>query len=667
MRLEKRYSNLFEPFKIGKLEIKNRFVMAPMGPGGLSTPDGAFNEKGIEYYVERAKGGTGLIITGICYVENEIEKKAMPTMPCPTLNPVSFIKTASQMTERVHAYDSKIFLQLTAGFGRVAIPAILRGEAVAPSPIENFWNPKIMCRELTTEEVETIVKKFAEAAVIAKMSGFDGVEIHAVHEGYLLDQFTIALFNKRTDKYGGDLIGRLRFPIEIVQAIKKACGDDFPVSLRYSVKSYIKGIRQGGLAEEEFTELGRDIDEGLEAAKILEEAGYDAFNADAGTYDSWYWNHPPMYQKKGLYLPLTEKLKKVVNVPVLVAGRMEDPELASSALEEGKADAIVIGRGLLADPQLPNKIKSGKVDDIRPCLGCHDGCMGRIAQVKPLCCAVNPQVGREAEYGVKPAEKTKNVMVIGGGVAGMEAARICASRGHKVSLYEKGDTLGGVLLAAGVPDFKKDDIRLVHWYEKQLKDLKVDVHLNTEVTKELVDEINPDVVVVATGSTPKQLNIPGIERTLQATDVLLGKKKVGDKVVVIGGGLVGCELALWLAKQGKKVIIVEILKDILSAGMPIPHMNSEMLKDLLKFYNVEIRTNTSIAAVNDTGAVVKTETGEEIIAADSVIMAIGYDPDNRLYKQIAPYKAETYLLGDARKVQNIMNAIWDAYEVARNI
>lgn len=665
--MEKKYSNLFEPFKIGKLEIKNKFVMAPMGPGGLAAADGAFNKRGVEYYVERAKGGTGLIITGICYVENEIEKKAMPTMPCPTLNPVSFMEIGSEMTERVHAYDSKIFLQLTAGFGRVAIPAILLKEAVAPSPIDNLWNPNIMCRELTTEEVETMVKKFAEAAAVAKMSGFDGVEIHAVHEGYLLDQFTIALFNKRTDKYGGDLKGRLRFPIEIVKAIKKVCGEDFPVSLRYSVKSYIKGIRQGGLPNEEFQELGRDTDEGLKVAKILEDAGYDSFNADAGTYDSWYWNHPPMYQERGLYLPLTEKLKRVLDVPVLAAGRMDSPELASRALEEGKADAIVIGRGLLADPQLPSKIKTGNTDDIRPCLACHDGCMGRIAQVKPLSCAVNPQTGREAEYGIEPAAKIKNVMVIGGGVAGMEAARVCTLRGHHVSIYEQGGKLGGTLLAGGVPDFKEDDLRLVHWYEKQLKDLNVDEHLNTKVTKELIDAVSPDAVIVATGYTPKRLEVPGVEKAIQATDALLGKKQIKDKVVIIGGGLVGCELALWLAKQGKQVTIVEVLEKILSSGLPIPHMNSTMLKDLLNFHNVEIITGTSLAAIKDTEAVVKTKSGEKAIEADSVVMAIGYNPENSLYKQIAPDMDEVYLLGDARKVQNIMNAIWDAYEVARNV
>jgi len=665
--MSKKYRNLFEPFQIGKLEIKNRFVMAPMGPGGLSNADGAFNEKGVEYYVERAKGGTGLIITGLNYVENEVEKKVMPSMPCPTINPASYIKTASQMTERVHAYDAKIFLQLTAGFGRVAIPSVLRGEAVAPSPIDNFWNPKIKCREMTTEEVEFMVKKFAEAAVIAKMSGFDGVEIHAVHEGYLLDQFTIALFNKRTDKYGGDLMGRLRFPIEIVQAIKKACGSDFLVSLRYSVKSYIKGIRQGGLYEEEFTELGRDTEEGLQVAKILVEAGYDALNADAGTYDSWYWNHPPMYQRKGVYLHLTDKLKEVVNVPVLVAGRMEDPDIASRALEEGKADAIVVGRGLLADPYLPNKIKAEKIGDIRPCLCCHDGCMGRIAQIKPISCAVNPQAGREAEYGLKPAEKIKKVMVIGGGVAGMEAARVCAVRGHEVSLYEKGDSLGGVLLAGGVPDFKEADLRLVRWYEKQLEDLKVDVHLNCEVTKEKVDNIKPDTVIVATGAVAKTLNVPGIEKAFEAIDVLLGKKKVGNRVVVVGGGLVGCELALWLAKQGKDVTIVEALEKILSAGLPIPHMNSAMLKDLLAYYKVNIITKATVSRVNDKNVVIKRETDEETIPADSVVIAIGYNPKNDLYKEIEQDYAETYLLGDARKVQNIMYAIWDAYEVARNI
>jgi 2-enoate reductase len=287
--MKEKYYNLFDPIKIGKLEIKNRFVMAPMGPGGLCDSDGTYNERGVEYYVERAKGGTGLIMTGVTMVENDIEKCALPSMPCPTLNPLNFVTTGKKMTERIHAYGAKIFLQLSAGFGRVSIPSIVGNTAVAPSPIPHRWLNGVTCRELTIEEIKTYVRKFAESAVIAKKAGFDGIEIHAVHEGYLLDQFAISFFNNRTDEYGGSLENRLRFAVEIVQAIKEACGQDFPVSLRYSIKSFIKDWKQGGLPGEEFEEKGRDIEEGIEAAKMLEAAGYDAFNGDVGSYDSWYW------------------------------------------------------------------------------------------------------------------------------------------------------------------------------------------------------------------------------------------------------------------------------------------------------------------------------------------------------------------------------------------
>jgi 2-enoate reductase len=273
---------------------------------------------------------------------------------------------------------------------------------IAPSAIPNYWDPTVTCRELTTEEVESLVKKAGESAEIAAASGFDGVEIHAVHEGYLLDQFTIELFNRRKDKYGGNLEGRLNFPIEIVKEIKKRVGRSFPVSLRYSIKSYIKDWNQGGLPDEKFEERGRDIEEGLKVAKILEKAGYDAFDADGGSYDAWYWAHPPVYQKHGCYLPLTEKLKEVVSVPVLVAGRLDIPDLAKKVLNDGKAaDMIVIGRGLLADPYWPKKVLRGETKRIRPCIGCQDGCLGRIFIGRPLSCAVNPACGREDEYGIK--------------------------------------------------------------------------------------------------------------------------------------------------------------------------------------------------------------------------------------------------------------------------
>lgn len=665
--MKTKYQNLFEPIKIGKLEIKNRFVMAPMGPGGLCDADGTFNERGVEYYVERAKGGTGLIMTGVTMVENDIEKCNLPSMPCPTLNPLNFINTGKKMTERIHAYGAKIFLQLSGGFGRVSIPSIVGRTAVAPSPIPHRWLPDVTCRELTVEEIKTYVKKFAESALIAKKAGFDGIEIHAVHEGYLLDQFAISFFNNRTDEYGGSLRNRLRFAIEIVQAIKEACGQDYPVSLRYSIKSFIKDWKEGGLPGEEFIEKGRDIEEGIEAAKILEEAGYDAFNGDVGSYDSWYWSHPPMYQEKGLYLPYNEILKKVLKVPVITAGRMEDPDLASEAIAQEKTDMIALGRPLLADSEIPNKIMMDKYDKVRPCLSCQEGCMGRLQNYANISCAVNPACGREAEYGLNPARKVKNVMIIGGGVAGLEAARVAAIRGHKVSLFEKGERLGGNVIPGGAPDFKEDDIALANWYTNELKDLNIDVHYNTEVTKEMVKDFNADEIIVATGSKPRKLTIPGADRVYTAEEVLLGKKDAGSSTIIIGGGLVGCETALWLVDQGKKVTIVELQEDILKVGGPLCHANEDMLKDLVKFKKIDLKVNTSVASASEGGFILKSGDKEEVITADSAIIAIGYTSEKSLYDEIKFEIPNVHLLGDANQVSNIMYAIWNAYEVARNI
>lgn len=661
---------LFEPIKIGNVEIKNRIAMAPMANLGLITPDGCFTKRAVDYYVERAKGGTGLLITGAVKVENEIEKLKMPSFPCITINPTHFIQTASELTERVHAYGAKIFIQITLGLGRSAAPGFLDGQPVAPSAIPNYWDPTVTCRELTTEEVETMVKKFGEAAIIAKESGFDGIEIHAVHEGYLLDQFTLSIFNKRTDKYGGDLKGRLTLPSEIVKEIKNTVGKDFPVMLRFSIKSYIKDWRQGGLPQEDFKELGRDVEEGLEVAKILQQAGYDAFNADCGTYDSWYWAHPPMYFDYGCYLPYAEKLKQVVSIPVISAGRMDLPGLGEKALQENKLDMVVIGRGLLADPYLPNKLMSGEENRIRPCLACHDGCMGRMFIAKPLSCAVNPATGREGEYFVAPACIKKNVLIVGGGLAGMEAARVAALRGHKVTIYEKRDKLGGHILEGSVPDFKLADKRLLKWYENELKELKIDVLLNTEITEDYINDKKTDVVVIASGSTSVTLNLPGMDRTnvCSAEDLLAGKKTAGPKIVMIGGGLIGCETALWLAKQGNEVTIVEALPELLSSGKPMPHMNRIMLLDLLKFNKVDAITNTSLLEVKEEGVLLIDKNFKQTsLDSDTVVIAIGYKPDNKLYNKLKCNVHELYNIGDSREASNIMNAIWDAYEVARNI
>lgn len=665
--MHKTHEILFSPIKIGKVQIKNRYVMAPIGPGGLCDADGTYNARGVEYYVERAKGGTGLIMTGVTMVENDIEKCALPSMPCPTLNPLNFVKTGKVLTERVHAYDARIFLQLSAGFGRVSIPTIVGTTAVAPSPIPHRWLPGVTCRELTKDEIATYVRKFADSAEIAQRSGFDGLEIHAVHEGYLLDQFAIAMFNQRTDEYGGSLENRLRFATEIVQAIKARCGKDYPVSLRFSIKSFIKDWLKGGLPGEVFEEKGRDIPEGIEAAKILEAAGYDAFNGDVGSYDSWYWSHPPMYQAKGLYLPFNEILKSHVSVPVITAGRMDDPDLAAEAIRSGRTDMIGLARPLLADPYLPHKVKAEKIERIRPCLSCQEGCMGRLAKYAQVSCAVNPACGREAEYQLTPALERKQVMVIGGGVAGMEAARVAALRGHVVTLYEKSDRLGGVVIPGGVPDFKEDDHALIRWYERELRELKVPLVFGAEVSEELIALARPDVLIVATGSSPRMLNLGDGAEVYSAADVLNGVKPADDETIIVGAGLVGCELALWLNDQGKTTTIVEIAPKILAQAGPLCHANHDMLKELMEFKKIKVLTSSVVDRPAEGGFIVKSGGAETFVKAQSAILAVGYSSERSLYDKVCNLVPEAHLFGDARQVQNIMYAIWDAYEVARAI
>ncbi len=663
----KKYQKLFETIKIGSVEMKNRFAMAPMGPLGLADAEGGFNQRGIDYYTARAKGGTGLIITGVTFVDNEIEEHGMPNVPCSTHNPVHFIRTSREMTERIHAYDAKIFLQLSGGFGRVTIPTNL-GEypPVAPSPIKHRWLDKT-CRELTVEEIKSIIKKFGDGAYNAKRAGFDGVQIHAVHEGYLIDQFAISFFNHRTDEYGGCLENRLRFAREIVEEIKKRCGEDFPVTLRYSPKSFIKDWREGALPGEEFEEKGRDIPEGIEAAKLLVSYGYDALDVDVGSYDSWWWSHPPMYQEKGLYIPYAKIVKEAVKVPVLCAGRMDNPDLALKAIEDGACDIISLGRPLLADSDLVNKLRGGKLKSIRPCLSCQEGCMGRIQEYSALNCAVNPEACRETIHGLTPALKSKTVLIAGGGVAGCEAARVLALRGHKPVVYEKRSRLGGNLIPGGTPDFKEDDLLLVAWYEETLKDLGVEVNCNTELTAEIIKSSEADTVIIATGSKPKIFNLGEYNNVFTAEDVLLEKVNSGNEVIVVGGGLVGCELALWLAQKGKKVTIVEIQKKLLALNGPLCHANSEMLERLIPYKGIEVLTSSKIIKATEKGALVDVAGDIREICADSIVLAVGYNSEKSVYEQLKYDIGDIHLIGDARKVSNIMYAIWDAYEVARNI
>ena len=662
-----KYKNLFTPVKIGSVTLKNRFALAPMGPLGLADAEGGFNQRGIDYYTERAKGGTGLIITGVTFSDCEVETQSMPNCPNSTYNLVHFIRTSKEMTERVHAYGSKIFLMMSAGFGRATIPTNL-GEfpPVAPSAIPHRWLDKI-CRPLTREEIHSIVKSFGDGAYHAKRGGFDGVEIHAVHEGYLLDQFAISMFNQRTDEYGGPLENRLRFAREVVEEIKSRCGQDFPVVLRFSLKSMIKDWREGALPGEIFEEKGRDIEEGLETAKLLVQYGYDALDTDVGTYDAWWWNHPPMYQKKGLFRPYCKMVKEAVDVPVLCAGRMDNPEMASEAVEAGECDIVSLGRPLLADPDYVNKLRAGKWEQIRPCISCQEGCMGRVQEFSMINCAVNPQAARERVTAYEPILKSRRVMVVGGGAAGCEAARVLAVRGHKPELFEKGDRLGGNLIPGGAPDFKEDDLALAHWYEVQLQNLKVPVHFHTCVDRDMVLAGNYDAVIIAAGSRPKVFSLGDDERVYPAAQVLTGEKDCGDTTVVVGGGLVGCETALWLAEQGKNVTIVEALDRLMAVNGPLCHANKDMLERLLPYHGVKAITSARVTGYR--GGILHASCGgeEREIACDSVILAVGYQEEDSLYRQLEFDVPELYLLGDARKVSNIMYAIWDAFEVANHI
>ncbi len=677
-----KYNHLFSPVKIGKVEIPNRIALLPMGVFSprLMNHDGSYTKDGADYYIERAKGGTGLIITGLV----PLPKGGLPSI---LNNPESYVKNQKYLADGVHKYGSKVFIMISALSGRSST----NPNDPAPSSLPNVWDPTKNNPEMTKEDIEDYIRGFAIGAKAAKDAGIDGVEIHAVHEGYLLDQFTIANFNHRTDEYGGSLENRLRFPCEIVKAIKKECGEDFPVSVRYSVKSYTKGFNRGAVPGEEFEEFGRDLEESKKVAKILEEAGYDMLDCDNGTYDAWYWPHPPVYMPKALNLKDVAEIKKVVNIPVICGGRFDNPELADEAIADGRIDMMGMGRPLLADPELGRKFKEGREEDVRPCISCHFGCLARIFQIdyekmatKDISCALNPRCGMENHYNITPAETKKKIAVVGGGIAGMEAARVAALRGHDVDLYEKTDTLGGVFVAAAAFDFKDDDRRLLDWYRKQMKDTGVNVLLNTEFKPE--NRSAYDEVFVATGAKERKLNTPGFdsEKVRYAVDVLQNQNIKDQNVVIVGGGLTGCELAYDLARKNKKVTLVETMPTILNVeGLSAANYNC--LMDLMEYYKVDILKSSQVLCYENGEAVVETTTtnvpnsnGRALvmslqgvhktvkrIPADTVIVSVGYTSDQELYNAIKD--EHVHLLGDADHPGNLMTAIWGAYTTALNI
>jgi len=642
---------LFEPGKIGKMSLKNRIVMAPMGR--RDEPDGTVSQRSIDYYVARAKGGAGLIITGAMRVlrrgegQKHLVRSAM-------VDDKIYVTRLNELAEAVHDYGARISIQLHTRLGRTSNPAVWDGGgvALAPSVLPCSWNSSVMTRAMTIAEIEQQVQAFGFAAEIAVASGMDGIDLHG-HKGGPFDQFMTSLWNKRTDKYGGDLGNRLRFIVEVVQAIKKRAGADFPVCFRYGLTHYLDG--------------GREIEEGLEIARRLEAAGVDALLIDAGCDETIYWIHPPTTQPPGCMVDLAEMVKKVVNIPVIAVGKLGYPELAERVLQEGKADFIALGRPLLADPEWPNKVKEGRLDDICPCIGDNEGCEARGGQGKYLSCTVNPAAGMEREFALKPAERRKTVLVVGGGPGGMEAARVAALRGHQVTLWEKGNALGGNLIPASVPDFKQDYRRLIDYLVTQVKKLGVTIELGKKATPRLIQAMKPDVVFIATGGISIIPEIPGVdkEKVVTAIDLLLGRKEAGKSVVIIGGGVVGSETALYLAQKGKKVTIVARSDSIAHDLYEDNHLH---LSKLLVEADVEILTGTNVLEITDDGVTIADKHGKtSTLKADTVVLARGLKSDENLREALKDKVPEIYTIGDCVEPRIVMNAIWEAFRTARLI
>jgi len=648
------YPYLFQKGYIGKVEIKNRLVMAPMGVGALTGYMGTFSDRSIDYYEGRAIGETGLIITGLSLVRSDIEPWELDGVSqLVTFDSRWKVSNFLQLTERVHDYGARIFVQLTAGFGRV-YPGILAdrpgAQPIAPSKMPLFWRPRVFAREMTTEEVDELIEAFGHAASMAKESQFDGVELHG-HEGYLMDQFTTAVWNKRTDKYGGDLMGRMNFVLSIIRAIRDKAGPDFPIIYRYGLEHKI--------------ERGRKVDEGIEIAKILEEYGLDALHVDAGCYDNWYWPHPPIYQPPGCMADMARIVRQHVKIPIITVGRLGYPDLANRIIEKGEADFIALGRPLLADPEFALKAKQGRADEIRPCIGCHE-CFSRLIRQQTLSCAVNPQCGDEKRLEIAPAPKSKKIMVVGGGPAGMEAARVCAVRGHEVTLYEKGDRLGGLLNIASKPDFKQDISHLLAYQANQLKKLpNVKIVMSTEVSEEIIRVEGPDAIFLAMGSVPiKKIGIEGLEEIpfLTPVDVFEGRIPEGSRALVIGGGSVGCETALYLAQNNWSVTVVENLPE---AATDMFEANREMLLKLMTDYGVEVITNATVKKVLPGKVFISGTRGLEEFHMDMLVLAIGRQPIKQLSEVSLDLAEEVYEIGDCQSPGKIKDAIWGAYKRAR--
>jgi 2-enoate reductase len=650
---------LLEPGNIGTLKIKNRIVLAAMGAHGLHEPGGNWGERYRAYYEARAAGGVGLITTEATFVTQALEPFTKDLFNVASDKHIASMRL---LAETLHSYGCKLSIQLTAGFGRVVPPPVVPEGVLPVSASENTHHspviplgPDAMTRGITTEEAAALAQSFGYAAMRCREGGADCVELHG-HEGYLLDQFMTPLWNRRDDRYGGSREKRLTLAREAIEAIKRDAGEDFPVIYRFGITHHLEG--------------GRTEEEGLWIAKELEKMGVDALHVDAGCYETHWWPHPPQYFLPGCMVDLAEKTKQVTSLPVITVGRLHYPEAAEKALTEGKADFIAIGRGLLSEPEWVNKVQSGKTDEIIPCLGCHEGCKWQMIVGQPTSCALNPTCGHEIEWALTPLKEKRSLLVVGGGPAGIEAARAGAARGFHVTLWEAADRLGGNLWPAAKPDFKHDILDYIHYLNGLTKRLPIDVVLNKKATAEDVKNCGADYVILATGATmePPPFSNGAADNVCTVIQVLNGVEPRGESILVMGGGVIGCETALYLARQGKRVTI-STRRDASGLAEDLyDHNNHDVLLMMIKAAGIAVLSEAVPKKVESDGVIIEQSGAEKKIPVDSLVFSGRMLPENELSKALENVTSPAiFSVGDCVTPERIMEAVWTAFKTVREI